>query len=389
MHYHNKPLSVLHITNDFTGSKVYKSLFAELDKLGVKQTIYTAIRDPEKIGNNEIAFNCKDSKVIYSHILNKYIDRLAYPIKILKIFKDLQSRVDLNSIDYIHAHTWYSDGGIAYLLSKKYNIPFIITVRNTDINIFHKRLLYLRPYGKLISDSAQAIILPSKSYENRLVNDRSFRKIIRHVQKKLQVIPNGVDKFWLENSIKKRKKTLKDCINILFVGKLDRNKQIVNLIESIIKINDSSSYKVKLHIVGSGGNDEKKVLKLADKYSSYTELYGAIYDKDKLLSIYRMCDIFAMPSCHETFGLVYIEALLQDLPILYTHNEGVDGLYSQNIGEKVKAHNKSEIAKKLLKMIANLDTYSISEQELKKNHDWHEIALKTVKLYNRSNHNVN
>ena len=64
MHYHNKPLSVLHITNDFTGSKVYKSLFAELDKLGVKQTIYTAIRDPEKIGNNEIAFNCKDSKVI-------------------------------------------------------------------------------------------------------------------------------------------------------------------------------------------------------------------------------------------------------------------------------------------------------------------------------------
>lgn len=386
MHYHNKSLSVLHITNDFTGSKVYRSLFAELDKLGVKQTIYTAIRDPKKTGNNEIALNCKDSKIIYSYILNKYIDRLAYPIKILKIFKDLQSRVDLNSIDYIHAHTWYSDGGVAYLLSKKYNIPFIITIRNTDINIFHKRLLYLKPYGKLILDSAKSIILPSKSYENRLIKDRYLRKIIKH--NKLKVIPNGVDKFWLENSVKEQKKISKECINVLFVGTLNKNKQIVNLIKSIIKINNSSDYKVKLHIVGSGGNDEKKVFKLADKYSSYIKLYGPIYDKDKLLSMYYMCDIFAMPSRHETFGLVYIEALLQGLPILYTHNEGVDGLYSQNIGEKVKVHNKSEIEKKLLKVIAHLDGYSIPKHELKKNHDWHEIALKTVRLYSTSNHNV-
>ena len=33
--------------------------------------------------------------------------------------------------------------------------------------------------------------------------------------------------------------------------------------------------------------------------------------------------IFAMPSFNETFGLVYIEALSQNLPILYTKSEGI------------------------------------------------------------------
>lgn len=381
MHYKKEPLSVLHITNDFTGSKVYKSLFSELDKLGVKQTVYTAIRDPKKKGNNKIAFDCKGSKIIYSDILNKYIDRLIYPIKIIKIFKDLQSKVELNSIDYIHAHTWYSDGGVAYLLSKKYGIPFAITVRNTDMNLFYKKLIYLRPYGKHILDRSKAVILPSKSYENRLKEAKPYKKLRKIIQGKIKVIPNGVDNFWIENNNHEQKNSTKDNINVLFVGKLNRNKQIINLIKSIIILNKSSSHKVKLHIAGSNGNDEEKVIKLASKYPDYIELHGAIYDKDKLLSIYRMCDVFAMPSRYETFGLVYVEAMLQGLPILYTKGEGIDGLYNDKIGEKVSFHNSYTIQKKLIEIINNLDDYEIPIEELKKNHSWNEIAKKILDIY--------
>ena len=369
---------ILHISNDYTGSKVYKNLFSELDRQDLIQTIYTPIRSKSQVGLNAIEFQNINSKIIYSPILNKHIDRLVYPYKIYKIYKNLEKKINLNDINYIHAHTWYSDGGVAFFLSKKYDIPYTVTVRNTDINFFYKKLRYLASFGRKILAKSDNVIFICAPYKYRLMRDSKIKELI---QFKSKIIPNGVDKFWLDNSNHKRKPSVKKKINVLFVGKLDDNKQIINLIKSIIKINKSSYYKVKLHIVGSGGNEERNVIKLAHSHPNYVDLHGAIYDKNKLLSLYQMCDVFAMPSRHETFGLVYIEALLQGLPILYTNNEGVDALYGQEIGEKVMAHTKSEISEKLLKIISNLDKYYIPNTELKKNHDWQKIALKLINIY--------
>jgi len=88
-------------------------------------------------------------------------------------------------------------------------------------------------------------------------------------------------------------------------------------------------------------------------------------DKEKLLSIYRNHQIFAMPSKHETFGLVYIEALLQGLPILYSRNEGIDGMYGSEIGEAVKNSSIEEIELRLSKLIDNLDNYDYNLDEIK------------------------
>lgn len=381
MHYHNKPLSILHITNDFTGSKVYKSLFSELDKLGVKQTVYTAIRDPKKIGNNEIAFNCKDSRIIYSHILNKYIDRLAYPIKILKIFKDLQSRVDLDSIDYIHAHTWYSDGGVAYLLSKKYNIPFMIAIRSTDVDLFHKSMIYLHPFGKRILNRADNIVLITASYRKKLLQYKSIKKII---ELKAELIPNGVDSFWIKNHKEPSiTKTPSKGYNLLYIGTFIPRKNLIKLQKAVINLNKKYDFNIVLNIVGGGGGDESEVLKIVKKHPNSFKYHGKVNDKKRLLSIMRSCDAFTMTSIHETFGLVYIESLLQSLPLLFTEDEGIDGLYSENIGEKVHKPNEKNIENKLYELVINLDRgkYSIPIDKIQKNHDWALIAKKYLHIY--------
>lgn len=127
---------VLHITNDYSGSTVYKNLVKELDYLNIEQTIYNPIRDASRIGRNKIDFENSQSQVIYSHILSKYTDRIFYQKKIKKIVRDIEAKIDLTKIKFIHAHTWYSDGGVAYELHKKYKIPYIVAVRNTDLNLF-------------------------------------------------------------------------------------------------------------------------------------------------------------------------------------------------------------------------------------------------------------
>src|SRR5690554_3035608 len=120
---------ILHISNDYSGSTVYMNLVRELDNLGIQQIIYNPVREQSRVGKNAIDFKTKGSKIIYRPILNYHIDRYFYPWKINKILRDIQKQINFSKIDFIHAHTWYSDGGVAYELSKKYDIPYLIAVR--------------------------------------------------------------------------------------------------------------------------------------------------------------------------------------------------------------------------------------------------------------------
>lgn len=374
--------TILHIANDYAGSKVYKNLAYELDKLNVKQIIYTAIRDKNKVGDNEIYFQVKGSKTIYSAILNWHLDRVLYPLKILKIFKDIQSKVDFSQIQCIHAHTWYSDGGVAYLLSKKYKIPFIIAVRDTDINIFQNKLIYVRPFGHKIIGSASQVIAISESYKDILLGKNSLKKIQRELKDKLKVIPNGVDSYWIKSRLSKQKNIeIAKIINILYIGKFSNRKQTLSLQKAVLSINNEHNNRVKLHLVGGGGKDEAAVLQLIRNHPELMIYHGKISDKAVLKNVFQNCDIFAMPSLTETFGLVYVEAMLQGLPILYTKGQGIDGFYNENIGEKVSNHSVETIKQALETMINNLDCYTIPIDKIAQTHNWSLIAKQYQQVY--------
>lgn len=373
--------AILHISNDYTGSAVYKNLVRELGHLGVRQIIYTSFREQSKVGSNQVDLTVNTSEIIYAPILNWHIDRVFYPFKIFKVFKDIQKKIDFNQIQCIHAHTWYSDGGVAYLLSRKYNIPFIVTIRNTDISIFQEKLTYLRPFGRKILNNAKQVILISASYKERVLGQSSLRIMKNQLQDKLRIIPNGVDPFWIENSSVKQSKTSDTSCNILYIGSFISRKNVLALQQAMLVLRNTSLKNPKLHIVGGGGCDEPEVLTLVTKHPDVFTYHGKIHDKQALLALFQNCDAFAMPSLHETFGLVYVEAMLQGLPILYTEGEGIDGFYNEKIGEKVSVHSVEEIKEKLELMIDKLRQYSIPMEKIKKNHDWALIAREYKNIY--------
>lgn len=375
------PYRILHITNDYSGSTVYKNLIHELDNLGVSQIIYNPIRDKNRIGKNKIEFKDTHSKIIYRYILNYHIDRVFYPYKTWKIFKDIQRQVNLSKVDFIHAHTWYSDGGIAYLLAKKYNIPYMITIRNTDLYVFQKKLRYLHSFGKRILNKAENVVLISPSSKQKVLELSSLAHIKTELSYKLHLIPNGVDSFWINNTIKANSRAINDGLKLLYIGKFSKRKNVVALQKAIVQLNEQYEKNIKLYLVGGGREQEEEVLKLVEKHPNLFVFHGVIYDKNELLKIYRSCDVFAMPSKGETFGLVYIEAMLQGLPILYTRNEGIDGFYDEKIGEAVTIGDVSEIMEKLLLLYENYNTYKINIELLQRNHDWRLIAMKYLSLY--------
>jgi len=386
---------ILHLANDFSGSQVYMNLFKEIDELGVSQIIYNAIRKGVEKGKNYIDLNSPNSKIIYSGILNYVADRLFFKKKIKKIFNDVIEKVDVSAVQYVHAHTWYSDGGVAYLLFKKYNLPYVITVRSTDVLVFHKYLLHNRELGKKIIQNASKIIFVTPAYQKKVFRLWPNDNVLLLSKQKTEILPNGIDKYWLDNAALpapiENKKTVKN-INILCISSFIKRKNITLLQDAVISLSTEVSIPIKLHIVGGGGDDRNE-RKIKDKINAHPDLFtfhGKIKDKCKLMLLYRNSDIFALPSRRETFGLVYIEALTQGLPVLYTNEDGIDGLFNEKIGEKIFKFTNEELKSKLKIMINHLDKYTPPINTIIEDLNWSSIANKYYLLIYKymSNSNV-
>jgi len=369
---------ILHLANDYSGSTVYKNLVAALDHLEVTQTVYTAVRSKELVGKNNIVLKQPESKLIYSPILNTY-SRLDFYYKKRIIIKNIQKKVNnISNFHYIHAHTWYSDGTIAFYLHKKYNIPYSVTIRSTDLNLFFKYMYHLRGLGLDILKSSEKIIFISPQYQERFKNHEYIKSRYPDFISKSIVLPNGVDKFWVEHA-ENRKDKIKNPVQLLFIGTFLKRKNVNLLIDAVIILN-KGEMKYVLHLVGGGkdkGRVEKKIQNL-----DYIKFHGPIFDLNKLKAFINSCDIFVMPSHSETFGLVYIEALSQGIPVIYTTNEGIDGLYGENIGEKVNHKDINSIIEGIQAVATNYSKYNFKPKEIVKNHDWSLIAKKYIQIYN-------
>ena len=344
-------MKVLHICNDYCGSKVHSNLFCHLDNIGVKQLIFTYYRGNDKTGKNQ--FEAKNTEFVYSGIL-KPLHRIFYHKKIKTVYRDLLEHIQPSDFSLCNATTLFSDGAIAYKLYKDYGIPYIVTVRKTDISEFLTVAPHTWSMGLRVLKNATKIIFISKAPMENFCKHFVIKTILNKIKSKFLLQPNGIDNYWLEH-INKNVHTANH--NILYVGQFDYNKNVVRLINAVSSLRPLYP-DIKLHLVGGGGEREKKILGLINKNPDFLSYHGKIYDKEKLREIYSMCSIFAMPSIFETFGLVYIEALSQGLAVLYSKGQGIDGLLNPKVGEAVNALSTDSIEKALVNLIENRDTYN-------------------------------
>ena len=88
-----------------------------------------------------------------------------------------------------------------------------------------------------------------------------------------------------------------------------------------------------------------------------------------------------MPSIHETFGLVYVEALSQGLSVLYTKNEGIDGIFDEKVGESVHPTHLQEIIDALRLLLSQPNNYEALATNKFDLFSWRHIATKYQEIY--------
>ncbi|KUO49310.1 MAG: hypothetical protein APF76_16030 [Desulfitibacter sp. BRH_c19] len=94
---------------------------------------------------------------------------MIFHLKHIKIFKDAVRQYRINDYSVVHAHSLFSNGYIALNLKRKFGKPYIVAVRNTDVNIFFKYMIHLRRLGVQILENADRIIFLSKAYRDKVM----------------------------------------------------------------------------------------------------------------------------------------------------------------------------------------------------------------------------
>ena len=166
-------------------------------------------------------------------------------------------------------------------------------------------------------------------------------------------------------------------MKLLFAGRIDRNKNVPT-IQKAMEILRERGYDLSLTVVGRVADEKEFEVIRADANTQYVPAMP----KEELITLYREHNIFVMPSFTESFGLVYVEAMSQGLPVIYSKGQGFDGQFPEGqVGYSVDAHNAADVADGIERVIQNFDRIKENVADSAKKFNWTEISAVYDDLY--------
>ncbi|TFG12833.1 MAG: glycosyltransferase family 1 protein [Promethearchaeota archaeon] len=204
------------------------------------------------------------------------------------------------------------------------------------------------------------------------------------MQNKPLVLGNG-SRFKVTQFSKKEDKVFE----ILFVGRLNQNKNVDTLVESIhllFKKYNITSSDVKLKICGDGPlftnlRNKVKQLNLQDSI----QLLGNIKDYNTLFSLYKNADVFVLPSYYEGSPLVLFEALSFGCALICSRIPSL----TNDLVERVNAlffnpYSKEDLADKVYNLISSRDLLNRIQKnnyEMSQKFTWNSIVNQIEKVF--------
>lgn len=361
-------MRILQIANGYLGNRLYKNLFSFQKKNGIQNTIYVPIANKENIPVGE------PENVIISPCFSQ-LDRLLFFRKQKNMLKDLE-KLDPSQYDLVHAHTVFSGGYSAYQLHKQYGLPYIVAVRNTDVNVFFKRMLHLRHVGVNVLRLAETVVFLSPAYRETVLEKYVPEKYRESIRAKSVVVPNGIDPLFFAQ--KGTSKTLTEgSLRLIYVGEINSNKNLELTVDAVKRLR-SEGIDATLRAVGDISDESYRQLLQNEPFISYYQRCPL----EQVLKHLRQADIFVMPSHTETFGLVYAEAMSQGLPVLYTRGQGFDGHFPDGtVGYAVSDTDSRELAEKIKAIKENYSVLSENCVQMAKRYEWGLLASQYAEMY--------
>jgi len=253
-------------------------------------------------------------------IVNGFLEEvLTYGIRLLQKIKEEKIKVDI-----IHAHDWLGSVAGAFL-KDNLNKPLIIHVHATEIErtgnnpnplVYHLEKECFTKADLIISVSHLTKKIISEFYE---IPSSKIISLPNGID--LEIPPNRTPHFILE--LKKQGYKI-----VLFVGRLVLQKGPDYFVKTL-KYVSKFIPKVKYVIVGTG-DMFPSLIKIAYEDGVLDKIIFAGFLRDEdLWGIYKYSDVLVAPSVFEPFGLVPLEAIKLNVPVIISKTTGL-GEYLDN-----------------------------------------------------------
>ncbi len=239
-------------------------------------------------------------------------------------------------------------------------------LRGKDLVAILANALYI-PLDIFFARHADRIIVLSKHMKG------DVETVAPGCGKKSTVIGNGVDLCRFRPDPEKRAPWGQ---RILYVGRLDQRKGIMDLLGAVSRIP-----QVSLSIAGNGPL-QKLIAERIDKLGlkKRVRLLGRIH-RDKIPELYHTYDLLVLPSHYEGFGLVILEAMASGTPVLTSDA-------CANLGQPVfRSGDVPAMANMIQRLLSDpqtLGTLSRIGIQTASRYEWDAIADQIISVFHQT-----
>ncbi len=321
----------------------------------------------------------------------------------------LQTCMDFNGAplegDVVHTHTWYAAwGGILAKLA--YGLPLVVTVHSLEPLRPWKREQLGRGYEvsswveKCALEMADAVIAVSGDDLGEIL---SRFQVDRH---KAWVIPNGID---VEHYRPAERRGFLDSCGIrrdrpyvLFLGRISRQKGIGHFLRA------AQQLEPHVQVVMCAGSPETPEL-AGEVERAWNQLVRErphsvwireMIPRDAAIELYSHASVFCCPSVYEPFGIINLEAMACETPVVASNVGGIkDVVIHGETGYLVPFERRSsedpepanteafahDLAQAMNRLLADAELSTIMGQRGRarviENFGWDRVAGRVMEVY--------
>ena len=190
---------------------------------------------------------------------------------------------------------------------------------------------------------------------SRYTRDRIRAQMPELTDSRFAIFPNALSETWSERFASVEHPELGQNLPerfLLSVTRLDRGdryKGIVSVIEALAMVEDTSIHSV----IAGRGDDREFLQRIAPRFGLERRVHfiGAVTDVE-LVSLYRKCIAFVLPSGKEGFGIVFLEAMFFGAPVIAAREKGaIDVVLNEETGLTVPYGDTIALAAAMERML--------------------------------------
>lgn len=317
--------------HDFEKSRFMRilHLITTIDRGGAEKQLLTLVKEQVKNGDLVSVYYLKGKGELRSEFESLSVEVRGERNTFHSLGRIFRALGDSRKFDLIHAHLPAAELVGSFLHR---SLPLVVSRHNTQRFLEKHKIISLF-MSRVVESQSNACIAISNSVREYLLNTSEWKDA-----SSLSIVPYAIEKshFYLN-----RKRDTSENCHFLFIGRLTKQKDVETLLKAFA-IHIRSFYRDSLTIVGDG--ELKFELQAMSKQLKIEDRITWVGRVDEVDSFFQSHDVFVLPSKYEGFGLVLLECMVNDRPIIAANNSAIPEVIGQNHPGLFKTGDVSELA---------------------------------------------